>query len=271
MLDGLLLGAIQGLSEFLPISSSGHLALAMYFLGWEDPPLVMSLVVHLGTLAAVFAVYGRDLLKAISGGFRLLRALTRGLSEAKDLLKRDQSAALSLWIVIATIPTVIVGLLLRNTVEHATASPVIVGALLTGCGAILLASRWIPLGEGGLTWERALLIGIAQGLAVLPGLSRSGTTIIAGLALGLGRDEAARFSFVASVPAILGASILALDIEVLTSSWSEGRGYLVAAVTSLLVGYAALRLLVGLVRRGRLWWFALYMLPVGMTTILFIR
>ena len=269
MLSALLFGVLQGLTEFLPVSSSGHLALAMHLVDWREPPLVMELVVHLGTLGAVFALYGRDLIEALMGGVRLLAALFRG--QVADLLERDRHAALALAIVVATIPTGSVALALKNLVERTTSTPLAVGVLLCLCGGVLLASRWLPGGDAPLTWWRAALVGLAQGLAVFPGISRSGTTIVAGLALGLTREEAARFSFVASVPAILGASILELDPDVLFSDNGSGLAYLVAAASSLVVGYGALRLLVGLVRRGALWWFALYMIPAGILAALFIR
>lgn len=271
MLEALLLGAIQGLSEFLPISSSGHLALAMRLINWQDPPLVMSLVVHLGTLLAVFALYWRDIFGAIGGGARLLIALPGGRERISALLREDEHAGLALWVIIATIPTGLVAILIKSFVEDAAESPQVVGVLLTACGGLLLASRWIPQKELKLTWWRAALIGVAQGLAVFPGISRSGTTIVVGLALGLKRDEAAKFSFIASIPAIVGASILEIDPEVIAASPSGMWSYLIAGVTSLVVGYGALRLLVGLVRRGGLWWFALYMLPVGILAFLFIR
>ncbi len=269
MLDALLFGVLQGLSEFLPISSSGHLALAMRLVNWSDPPLVMSLIVHLGTLGAVLAVYGRDLVAAVAGGFRLLAAIPRG--RARELLHDDESASLALAIVLATIPTGIVALLIKGQVEHATESPQIIGVLLTACGAMLLASRWIPQRGERLTWWRAVIIGVAQGLAVFPGISRSGTTIVVGLALGLKRADAAKFFFVASLPAIIGAAILEIDLDVMTASSDATLSYALAAVAALVVGYGALRLLVGLVRRGALWWFALYMIPAGILAALFIR
>ena len=233
MLDALLFGVIQGLSEFLPISSSGHLALAMHLVGWEEPPLVMSLVVHLGTLAAVFAVYGRDLLGAVAGGLRLLVALPKG--KARALIAEDRSAALAIWVVLATIPTGAVALLIKGPVEQATESTDVVGSLLLVTGAVLLASRFIPQRQEPLGPWKALGVGVVQGLAVLPGISRSGSTIVAGLGLGLSRDEAARFSFVASVPAILGASILEIDLAVLGRSSESVVSYTVAGVTSLVV------------------------------------
>ncbi len=267
MLEAILFGVIQGLSEFLPISSSGHLALAMHLTEWRDPPLIMELVVHVGTLVAVFAVYGRDLLGAVGGGFRLIGALFQ--RRARTLLETDESAALALWVVLATIPTGVVALAIKSSVEHAAATPWIVGILMTATGCMLLASRWIPQKKTPVNWWRALVIGLAQGVAALPGVSRSGTTIVTGLALGLSRDEAARFSFVASVPAIAGAAILEIDPEHIAAS-GQAASYLVAGVTSVLVGYAALRLLVSLVRRGAFWWFAFYMIPVGVLVVLFI-
>jgi undecaprenyl-diphosphatase len=269
VLEAILLGVVQGLSEFLPISSSGHLALAMHLAQWRDPPLIMSLVVHLGTLGAVLAVYGRDLGAAIVGGLRLVAAVPRG--EAKKLLREDAAASLALAVVVATVPTAAVALALGGVVEHATTSPRIVGVLLTACGAMLVASRWIPSQSEPLTLWRALVIGVAQGVAALPGISRSGTTIVVGLALGLKRDDAARFSFVASVPAIVGAAILEIDLDVVTADGGSALAYGAAALAAFVVGYAALRALVTLVRRGALWWFGLYLIPAGVVAAVFIR
>lgn len=270
MLEAILFGVLQGLSEFLPISSSGHLSLAMHIVNWSEPPLVMELVVHLGTLIAVFAVYGRDLLGAVAGGFRLLGALFRGKARLLETLEKDESAALALWVVVATIPTGIVALTIKSFVEHAAETPWVVGVLMTSCGAMLLASRWIPQGDKKLSFTKALIIGFAQGLAALPGISRSGTTIVVALGLGLTRDEAAKFSFVASVPAIAGAAILEIDPVQMAGS-SAAFQYLLAGIVAAVVGYGALKLLVGLVRKGALWWFAFYMIPLGLIVVLLIR
>jgi len=270
VLEAILFGVLQGLSEFLPISSSGHLALAMHFVDWSEPPLVMELVVHVGTLVAVFFVYGRDLLNAVAGGFRLLRALFGGAARFREVLEKDESAALALWVVVATIPTGVVALTIKSFVEHASATPWIVGVALTSCGVMLLASRWIPQGDKPLSFWKALIIGFAQGLAVLPGISRSGTTIVVALGLGLSRNEAAKFSFIASVPAIAGAAILEIDPAQMAGSGAAFQ-YLLAGVVAAVVGYGALRLLVGLVKKGALWWFSFYMIPLGLIVVLLIR
>jgi undecaprenyl-diphosphatase len=269
LIDSLIFGAIQGLSEFLPISSSGHLALAMHLVDWQDPPLVMSLVVHVGTLAAVLVLYGRDLWRAAWGGLRLVRALGQG--RARQVLAHDADAALALWVVVATVPTGVVALLLRGAVAQTVHSPAWIGALLVVTGLVLLASRWLPHRQEPLTLGRALLVGLAQGAAVLPGISRSGATIVTGLALGLARDEAARFSFIASVPAIVGASLLELDWTVISATPQDTWAYVAAGVTSMAVGYGALRLLVGLVRKGSLWYFSIYVLTIGFLALLFVR
>lgn len=268
MLNALVFGLVQGLSEFLPISSSGHLALAMHLLDWQEPPMLMELVVHLGTLAAVLAFYGRDLLAAIAGGLRLLASVFRGT--ARRTWAEDQGARLAVWVALATVPTGVVALLVKDRAEHAMASPATVGVLMVVTGVLLLASRWVPQRDRPLDAPRALLVGLVQGLAVFPGVSRSGTTIVAGLAFGLSRAEAARFSFLASIPAILGASALELDPSAIAASGS-GASYLLAGLVAAVSGYAALGVLVGLVGRGALWMFAFYMVPLGTVVALSLR
>ncbi len=268
MLEAILLGVIQGLSEFLPISSSGHLALAMHLLDWQDPPMVLSLVVHVGTLMAVCVIYGKDLLAAIRGALRLVAALFRG--EVRQVFAEDEGARLAVWIVVATIPTGVVALLIKKLVEEVAETPALVGGMMIFCGAFLLASRWIPVKDQPLTLWRVLLFGLVQGLAVFPGISRSGSTIVAGLAMGLGRAEAARFSFLASIPAIVGASILEIDLDVVSAPGATW-GYVAAGVAAVVTGIFALGFLVRLVRRGALWWFALYMLPLGTVVVLWLR
>lgn len=248
LVAAVILGALQGATEFLPISSSGHLALLQHFLPVEGDSLAFDLVLHLGTLVPVLVMFRHDLI-------RMLQDPLRGEG---PLWSRPGTRWL-VYVVIASVPTAVMGLLLEDLFVSMFSGFwslswqfVITALILHG------TARW----GGGqreideMTWKDALLIGIAQGFSVLPAVSRSGATIAAGMALGLRRDLAGRFSFVCSVPAILGAVLLKLDDVTLdpaqAPSWAAG------AVVSLVVGWASLVLLMKVVRAGDFSKFAAY-------------
>lgn len=226
-----LLGLIQGLTEFLPVSSSAHLTILGALSGIrEEDALAFFLVLHIGTLVALFAYFFRDLVDLA------LRSL-KGEREAWRY---------NLLILLTTLPTGIIGLSLKSLVERAVASPLVASLLLLVTAVFLIATKWFREGEldsGEISWKLALLIGVAQGLAVFPGISRSGATITACLALGLRREAAFRYSFLASIPAILGAVLL--DAKEMTGMADHmGGGVLViGASVAALSGYGALVLL----------------------------
>lgn len=270
-LSMLILGAIQGAAEFLPISSSGHLALAKLLLK-DDPdvaafsamPLALDILLHLATLAAVFIFFRKQIVAALVGGWRLLLAVFRG--SAKSCLVEDDGANTALCVIVATLPTGILGVLIKDTAEWAGTSPSALGMIFLFCAGVLLLSRFKPGGDRRLNLQFALIIGLAQGVAVLPGLSRSGTTIAVALALGLVRKDAFHFSFLLSIPAILGAAVLEMDMDQFATG-DHLTAYLVGVGAAFCVGLGSLYLISRVVDKGRLWWFAPYVAAVGAASL----
>lgn len=247
----LLLALVQGLTEFLPVSSSGHLVLAQQALGLREPALTVDVALHVGTLLALLVYYRRDVAQLLGG-------LPRGALREP------------LLIVLGTLPAVVVGLGFQDAIERSFESPrgaaagLIVTALVLALGEVFRRRR-LASGQHSalLDWRIALGVGIAQAIAICPGISRSGTTIAAGLVLGLTPVAAARFSFLLAIPAILGAAVLQLSDglgeEGLPGGWMLAWAMLLSGV----VGYAALRLLIAFLGRGAFAWFALYCLLLG--------
>ncbi len=267
-LQALILGAIQGLTEFLPVSSSGHLVLFQQWLGdrftFLEQAVVFDLVLHLGTLLPVLWFYRRDLQKILAAIFGASPFGYAGGVLA--WLRGDEHRWLAAMVVVATIPTGIMGVALKHEFERLfqSASAVCVALFVTGCllfSTKLFAERAEKV-QAALTPTTALLIGIAQGIAITPGISRSGSTIAVALLLGMRREQAARFSFMLFIPAIAGAVVLTLKDGVKL----EGGSFLPLAIgfaTALVVGYGALIMLVALVKRGGLHKFAYYLWPVS--------
>ncbi len=224
LLQGVLLALVQGLTEFLPISSSAHLILPSQLLGWRDQGLVFDVAVHLGSLVAVLAYYRRQVLDLLLG---CVTALRSGQMNA--------DAGLSLHLVIATIPVVLVGVAAKALVEGELRTLPVIASTTIGFG-LLLAAADRRRGTACLNSTRAFIIGCAQVLAIVPGTSRSGITMTAGLFLGLDRDLAVRFSFLLSIPVILAAGLLA-SIDIWQSATaidftSLGIGFVVSALAA---------------------------------------
>lgn len=261
LFDAILLGVIQGLTEFLPVSSDGHLALAQLWLGWTREPLTMTVMLHAGTLGVVIGFFRRELGQAAGGAVRGIVALARG--SGGKVLAEDPGARLALMVLVATIPTGVIGLALERPTEALAQRPLAVAGFLALSGIAVAATRLFGVGSRKVNVTTALAIGAVQGLAVLPGLSRSATTISLALGLGVDREEAARFSFVASVPAVAGAVVLKLA-EVFESGVDEPAPYLVGVLVAALTGWFAVKLLYRLVKRGQFWYFALYLFPLSL-------
>jgi undecaprenyl-diphosphatase len=255
LLEAILLGVVQGLTEFLPVSSSGHLLLGQYFLGVDQDRfgLPFDVALHLGTLLAVIAFFWRDLL-------RMGRAFVRSLSRGRNLTDPDER--LAYLILASTVPAALIGFLLEGFFETAVRSPwvvvfnlVLVGVLFIVAEAVGSRSRRADK----LRFAEAAGIGLAQAAALVPGVSRSGATITLGLFLGLRREEAARFSFLMTVPIIAGAGSLQLAEAV-----SEGMGPSEAVmfgagfVSSAVVGYLAIKFFLSFVAHHSLRAFAYY-------------
>ena len=263
------LGIIQGVAEFLPISSSGHLTLFQHFFGMPEPDNLFNVLLHFATLIAVFIYYWSDIWEMITEFFLGLRALfvPRYRSQGEPPAARR----LILLIIVATLPLFLV-LPIKDYVEQIGNYPAAVSCILLLTGVVLFLSDRMAHGHKNArsaTLKDALLIGVAQGVATLPGLSRSGSTIAAGMACGLDRKFAVRFSFLMSLPAVLGANILSLkdaleagvDLEMLPI-------YLVGMVVSGVVGYFAIRLVNLLADKGKFGNFAYYCWVVGLGSLI---
>jgi len=262
------LAIVQGLTEFLPISSSGHLVLAQYVLGVESPGVALEVALHIGTLISVVIVFWTDILGLLQAGISILLDPFNRRSAAHAAYRR-----LIFLLVVGSVPTGILGLLFADTFELLFASPRFIGYALLVTGFLLLlgtvkqgSREFRDMGPADALW-----VGLAQGLAITPGISRSGSTIAAGLFRGFERDTATRLSFLLSLPAVLGAALLkAPDLF---------RGYaahpishvLIGIVVSALVGIVAIRYLVAILKRGKLQYFAYYVWTVGLLTIFFVK
>lgn len=234
------MAVVQGLTEFLPVSSSGHLALASGVLRVPEGGLAFDIVLHLGTLLAVLVFYGRDLIAIASGSIR---------RERKSLILLGTIAA-------ATVPVALFGILAGDFIEGLFRNFYFVSAALAFTGAVLFfAGESPPDRKPGVSFRQGMTVGLFQTLALFPGVSRSGMTICAGLRAGLSREEAARFSFLLSVPAIAGAAVKELP----GAEWSMAPSVLLTGfAVSAAVGFAALALLVRFVKKGRIRGFAWY-------------
>jgi undecaprenyl-diphosphatase len=255
-----LLGFIQGLTEFLPVSSSGHLALAEQAFGLQ-PRLYLATALHFGTLAVVIFWFRHDLKQIGSDLLDTLKRRREGES-LKALARKEGGFRTMLLVVAACVPTAAVGLTIESVWTRMAASTIWVSCLLLVTAALLLITRFVAAGSGRLTLTAALLIGVAQGIAASPGISRSGATIAAALLLGATREQAAKFSFYIAIPAILGACILeARHLAHLDPSFLPGL--LLGVAVSVVVGYFALSVLLKTVTAGRLHWYSGYLIPLG--------
>jgi undecaprenyl-diphosphatase len=255
--QAILLGLLQGLTEFLPISSSGHLVIIPYLLHWPEPGLFMDAMLHTGTVVAIIFYFYDDIV-------RLARALFQSLRE-RSLADPDSRLAWSL--VIGTIPAAIIGFFLEDWFARLFGNPMAAAAFLLGTAFLLILSEYIgakvrPIAS--ISWFEALIVGFAQSLAIAPGLSRSGATIAAGLFLGFRREDAARFSFLLAIPILLGVTAynmvkLLMGEVVFASLGAVALGTLAAVIA----GYLAISGLLTLVQRYSLWPFAIYCMLLG--------
>ncbi len=280
-LEAVLLGILQGLTEFLPISSSGHLMLGERFFGIDEPDLFFNVVVHVGTLVAVTLFYRKDVIDAVAGVWTAAR---RGLEERSiDAFRRTEGARLGVLLILGSIPTAIIGLILHEPLSIGGGDGinlvVLICSLLIVNGFILLSGKFVDESKmeersGGWTlWNItpmvAILIGVFQGLAVLPGFSRSGLTIIAALWLGVYRTEAARYSFLLSIPAVGGATLLeslsgrdAMELITLGGP-AEYAAYGLAGVLAGIIGYLSILVLVKMLQKAQFWHFSWYCWLLG--------
>jgi undecaprenyl-diphosphatase len=256
-LETLVFGIIQGATEFLPISSSAHLIIAQALLQVQVPGVSLEVVLHLGTLMSVLIYFRQDLWNIVSCFFQ---RGAHGSAARKEVL----------YLSIATVPAVIVALTLDEAIGAAFEEVKFSGFMLIITTIVLLSTMAKKNGEARrITWYVALVMGIAQAFAILPGISRSGITIVTGIWLGLSGKEAARFAFLMAIPAILGAGIFQLSGisgEVIESLGSSAVGF----VAAMLVGYSVIAWLMGILQKGKLHLFAAYTFAIGFIVIFWI-
>ena len=266
LFQAVVLGIVQGLTEFVPVSSSAHLVLVPWLLGWRFDPqaaFVFDVLVQLGTLVAVILYFWNDLVT-------LARAVVRDVFRREPLASPESRLA---WqIVLATVPAAVAGVLFKKVVAQAFDSPLLTSLCLLGTAALLLTAERFGRPTRGLTGLRfldALWIGLAQVVSLLPGISRSGSTISAGMLRGLQRREAARFSFLMSIPVMLGAGLIAgLDLARLPGLSAAIVPIVVGALVAALTGYLAIRWLLAFLARRPLTVFAVYCAVVGLGGVL---
>ncbi len=263
LFSAILLGLIQGLTEFLPVSSSGHLVVTQTLLGFKEPPILFDVMLHGGTLMAVLVFFRRDILMIIKGIFKSQPI------DSDNPTAKNEGRWFAILIIIGTIPAVIIGFAFKDFLESLFASAITVGFMLWITAFILLLADRRMRREKTVTDMSpldALIIGIMQAIAIIPGISRSGFTISTGIFRRLTSETAARFSFLLSVPAILGAFILeAMDVEKLTTN--ELGIYLIGTLVAAIAGYISIAILIRMITFHRLKIFSIYLWVLGMVIV----
>jgi undecaprenyl-diphosphatase len=281
VIQALVLGLVQGLTEFIPVSSSAHLIIVPWLFGWDDPGLAYDVALHLGTLAALLWYFRSDWI-------RLVRAAIASIGERK--IGVDNDRRLAWFLVIATIPGAIIGLLAESKIEelfhqpgaaHSTVAMISLAVVVALMGAILFIVERVARHRRGLdqiSLNDGIIIGLAQGLAIFPGVSRSGSTITAGLALGLQRDTAARFSFLLSTPIILSAGLKSIwdlnsDLAAGAAVQTDWLFYIIGFVTAALSGYLCIRFLLKFLQQHSTYVFVYYRwaLAILIIVVVFVR
>ena len=269
LLSAILLGLIQGVTEFLPISSSGHLAIAenlLHMSGSSEVPGFFDVLLHLGTLVAVFIAYWSDIREMVIELFYGVR----DLAQRSTPTPAPPARRLILLIIVGTLPLFAV-LPIKDAVESLSGNMYFVAGALLVTGCLLFASDRVRPGrktEKSATLLDVLLVGVAQAIATCPGISRSGTTITAGCFVGFDRRFAVRYSFLMSIPAILGANILSLKYAVTDIICADVPVYLVGVAVAAAVGYVCIRLLKMIADKGKFGFFAYYCWAVGIVTLI---
>ncbi len=266
--QAVILGIIQGLAEFLPVSSSGHLVLFQNFFGITDPALSFDISLHMGTLAAVLLIFFSDI-KAIILSLAGIFAKIRSGITFQDQLKQDKNLMFAVMIIIGSVPTGVLGLIIQKHTDFFFSSVPLVGLMLILTGIFLWLTKRFSGNDAGtksIGYKQALFIGLCQGIAVIPGISRSGSTITAGLFTGIDRETSARFSFLLSIPAIFGAELLSLK-DCITTGFSFDQATVYGTMTAFIVGFFALKFLLKVVKQGRFYYFAPYCWLAGIAAI----
>ena len=283
LLQAILMGLIQGLTEFLPVSSSGHLALFKILFDVEtDTGILFDVLLHVGTLAAICVVYYKDIWRLIVEGCCIVRDAAvnvviffrNRINKESDGYRRivcNSYRKFVMLVIVSTIPTGIIGFMGKDVVEMASEILIVPGICLIVTGVLLIVADRIKDGDKlpkSVTYTNAFGVGIAQGIATLPGLSRSGTTITACLLSGYQRNFAVKYSFIMSIPAILGALVLELtDLKGLQVTAPDVACYVVGMLVAAVVGYICIKTMLVIVRKKKFTGFAIYCFIVGALSI----
>jgi undecaprenyl-diphosphatase len=284
--EAIVMGLVQGLAEFLPISSSGHLAIFKYILDIDleaGGGLVFDVMLHFGTLVAIFIAFWKDIKKLVVEGFCILGAwLTNAARFFTNLVQKEKKDYVPvvttayrkfvLLVIVSTIPTGLLGVLLKDWIELASATLLVPGICLIITSVLLMIADNVPEGEkrpNQITYKEAGVVGALQGIATLPGLSRSGTTITACLCLGFDKNFAVKYSFIMSIPAVLGACVL--EIKDFTTAGLDTVtvvNYVVGMVVAAVVGYICIKTMLVVVRGKKYKGFALYCFIIGLIAVI---
>ena len=270
-LEAIILGIVQGLAEFLPVSSSGHLLMLQHFFGIEaDSVLIFTVLLHVGTLISVFFCYWNDIWELIKELFITIGDIFRGRGLR---LNERPVRKLGVMIIVASIPTAIIGILFEDLFEgfYTTLLPTGVGLLITG------ALLWIverkkdnDVQIEGMRFRDALTVGVMQGIAICPGISRSGSTLFGGLSSGLQRDFAVKFAFLVSIPSILGSVIFEGGSDAMASAFNTSMGpIIVGCIAAAVSGVLAIKTMIAVVRKLSLRYFSIYVWIVGTALIVY--
>lgn len=274
IIQAIILGIIQGLTEFLPVSSTAHLRIVPALLGWSDPGAAFTAVIQFGTLIAVLLYFSSDIAA-------ITTSVMKGLAMRKPFYNRD--AQLGWMIAAGTLPIVFFGLLLKKEIETSFRSLYVISFSLILLAVVLMAAEWLlkrRLAQGvhlksidTIGWKDSFLVGLAQAVALIPGSSRSGTTITGGLFIGMTRESAARFSFLLSLPSVFAAGVLELvkEREVLLSAEIGVTNLVVATVVSGIVGYASIAFLLNYLKNHSTYIFIVYRILAGCGLLVLLR
>ncbi|MCL2115378.1 MAG: undecaprenyl-diphosphatase UppP [Methanobrevibacter sp.] len=269
ILQGIMIGIVQGLTEFLPISSSAHLIFIQKLLGVEQANLAFDVLLHFGTLIAVVGHFYKDIVEMIKAFFSSIVDIFKG--NFQNGFKEDSYKKLAWMVIIGTIPVALVGILFNAEIEAVFQTVTVPAFFLIITGTLLYTSERINLGNRNIEKtgiKDSIIVGISQALAIIPGLSRSGTTISSGLFLGFDKEFAAKFSFLLAVPAILGATLVQLK-DIGTGLDSNMLAYVFGFLAALISGYLAISLLLKLIKEKSLDIFAYYCWIVGAAILVY--
>jgi undecaprenyl-diphosphatase len=269
IIQAIIVGIVQGLTEFLPVSSSAHLIFIQELLGINQPGIAFDVLLHLGTLIAVVGYFFKDIIEMIKAFFLSIADIFKG--RFRNGLKENSYKKLAWMIIVGTIPAGIIGVLFDSQIEAIFQSITIPAFLLLITGVLLYVSQRINVGNRNIKnsgIKDSIVIGIGQAFSILPGLSRSGTTISSGLLLGLDKEFAAKFSFLLAIPAIIGATITQID-GIGAGITNNLLPYLLGFFAALISGYLAISILLKLIREKNLDIFAFYCWIVGIAILVY--